>query len=87
MKSIRRHFRLFFFLFISGFRNKADFFFLPCFPSLCTSVEAAGLSALWVVYSLPMQLKEITWKNSAYSRLLTVHTLIMAAAGDLLLVL
>lgn len=34
-----------------------------------------------------MQLKEITWKNSAYSKLLTVHTIIMAAAGDPLLVL
>lgn len=34
-----------------------------------------------------MQLKEITWKNSAYSRLSTVHTIITAAAGDPLLAL
>lgn len=67
--------------------KNTNLFFLSCFPSVYTSVEAAGLSAWWVVSSLPMQLKEIIWKNSAYSRLLTVHTIITAAAGDPLLVL
>lgn len=49
MKSLEKRFELFF-LSISDFKNKADFLiFFSYFPSLCTSVEAAGPSVSWVV--------------------------------------